>query len=97
MKDSFKIEELEERARIIEETLLWWEDEMDKAILKYEEAEKTFDADETTEASRNIKSLLKRADFEKKELEKVEAEINKLCAKSAFEGKFLSNRRKKNE
>tara|TARA_Y100001963_G_scaffold132191_1_gene190428 strand:+ start:682 stop:975 length:294 start_codon:yes stop_codon:yes gene_type:complete len=93
MKNSLK-KEIEERAKAVEESVLWWEKKLEKAMFEYEEAIESKDEERLAASQLEIKNLLRRAELEKMEMAKIESKINEACADAAFEGKFSSNFRK---
>ena len=94
-KEHNKFKALQERARIVEETILWWEGELEETIAEYEAADKAGDYEAMEKIEEKMKGLLRRAEIEKNEMAKIEAEINEQCADAAFKGEFSVFRRKK--
>ena len=98
MKHSL-VKEIESRAKAVEESILWWEEKLEKAIGEYEEATESGDEESLGRAQLEIKSLLRRAEIEKIELAKIESKIieskiNEACADAAFKGRFSTNSRR---
>jgi len=96
MKHSLR-KEIELRVKTVEESILWWQEKLEKAVTEYEEALESGDEESLEECQVEIKNLLRRAELEKIELAKIESKINEACADAAFRGRYSVNaRRNKN-
>ena len=93
MKHSLK-NEIELRTKAVEESILWWEEKLEKAISEYEEAVESGDEQFLKKCQTEIKNLLRRAELEKIEMAKIESKINESCADAAFKGRYSVNSRK---
>lgn len=85
MKD---LRHIEERAKAVEESVIWWEGRVNEALEKYEEAQLYGGDEELKDAAREMKMLLGKAEVEKKEMAKIETLINEACVDAAFKGNF---------
>lgn len=93
MKHSLK-KEIESRTKAVEDSITWWEEKLEKAIVGYEEALDSGDEQSLEKYQLEIKNLLRRAELEKIELAKIESKINESCAEEAFKGRYSMNSRK---
>ena len=92
-----ELTDLESRAKSIEDSICWWEEQLDKALLDYEEALEGEDELALSKCEDNLKALLRRAELEKVEMAKIESRLNESCAEAAFKGNFsVFSKRKKN-
>lgn len=97
-KETFKKhQEFEARANEIEKNICWWENELDKAVKEYEALssyEDVVDSSKLEEAKNKVKNLLNKAQFEKREMAKLESDINAWAVESAFAGRYSKSKRK---
>ena len=75
---------LTQRAKSVEQSVLWWEKRLTEVMDSYETATSLGDKESILENEKELKSLLHRAELEKIEMAKIENEINQACAEAAF-------------
>ena len=80
-----KAKDLVEKCDIIQKTILWWEEECDKALNELEVAEAAGDETKIEEFVKRIEMLLHRSALEKIELDKLEQKINKFLSENKDE------------
>ena len=80
-----KAKDLVEKCDTIQKTILWWEEECDKALNELEVAEAAGDETKIEEFVKRIEMLLRRSALEKIELDKLEEKINKFLSEGKDE------------
>ena len=80
-----KAKDLVEKCDTIQKTILWWEEECDKALNELEVAEAAGDETKIEEFVKRIEMLLRRSALEKIELDKLEQKINKFLSENKDE------------
>ena len=94
MKD---LSTLTERAKAVEESVVWWDSKMNAVIDEHEAALEAEDEEAISKSTEELKGLLRRAEMEKVEMAKIESEINQAMAEAAFSGNYSSSvKRNKN-